>query len=76
MRTEQGTIRMVVWALDEADAIARAEGWFRHQLTDPGLARITFGTGARDCDPASVALAGRTLASPCDMPHIAIINHT
>lgn len=73
-RVEYGNVRMVVMALDQADAIARAEAWFRHQLTQPALARITFGTGIRDADPAHISLVGETWASECDLPHIAIVS--
>lgn len=74
-RVEHGAVRMAVMASDQADARKRAEGWFQRQIAKPELARVLFGTGRRDCDPATVKLDGEIWASESDLPDIAAVEY-
>jgi hypothetical protein len=70
-RREHGKIRMVVLALDEADAESRVDAWFQHQLEDSVRACITFGTGEHDALPGTIG-RGAIHVSKGEMPHIIV----
>ncbi len=55
-RLENGTVRLMVMATDEADATAKTRDWFERVILRED-AGIQFGTGSRDAQPGSIALA-------------------
>lgn len=53
-RWEADSARLVVQALDEADAVVRGTAWFERERAAPS-ASIAFGTGIRDATDVRLA---------------------